>query len=355
MKPIYPFLSVVLFSSPHVWAEDEYTNFIRQYQMPSNVVWDCSDTVAPKGSQPSSLVIEEGGANFALWTIKTSPVREYLLNTCYVGGYVPRAQIEIISKDPYKLIPRTRADQPFTVNVTISELSSIAAYPAASKSVTYIQHTQAYGEGGTGSGLDRKQASVSDQRSITTNGEYTFKDLLPTVPSSILTKARGEQRFSVFTIEDNQGETYRVPEMEIASKYIQVWPVTDASIEGIKEGDKIRFHFPSITLKYNDIYPGSTVYAQVYTGDPQPGQTGTKVPGSTLTPNLNIPASRVIVLQGHDYDSAFAEDGHYTIELVIVTPFGTERMRDENSGKVIAVGVDVNRTLKVNGGMTTIE
>jgi hypothetical protein len=324
-----------------------YTNFIRQYQTPSNVVWDCSDSVAANGSQVSSLAINPGGARFDLWTIASNAgnLTEYLLNTCYVGTYVPIAVVSIRSEDPYADIYRTRADRPFYVDITVNGLLSGAADPEASKSVKMLRHVQSYGVGGTGVTIDRTQATLLSQASITTNGDQTLTYTVNSVPAADRTKVRGEERFSIFSVADIRPPTYNIPETQIASRFIQIWPVADASIAGITSGQLIRYQFPQVTLTYNDLYPRSDTYAQVYKGEPQLGRTGTVVPGSSLILSDSIPVNRVLTLSA--YDSVFDSDGRWTMEIVTVTPFGIDRLA--------YVSFDVDRTLKANGTFTTIE
>jgi len=323
-----------------------YTNFIRQYQTPSNVVWDCSDAVAVSGSQLSTLAINPGGARFDLWTIKSTPLTEYLLNTSYVGAYVPLAEVHIRSEDPYATICRTRADRPFYVDITVSGLLSGAADPTASKSVTLFHYVQSYGVGGTGVGLDRTQATLlTPQVSMVTNGLQTLSYALNVVPGADRTKIRGEERFSVFTVADVRPPTYNIPATQLSSQYIQIWPLADGSIAGITQNQYIRFQLPQVTFTYNDLYPNSTTYAQVYKGDPQLGKTGTVVPGSLRVMNDSTPQS--IVLPVTAYDSAFDSDGRWTMEVVTVTPFGIDRLA--------YVSFDLDRTMKVNGSFTTTE
>lgn len=349
MKPFFYLIALALLAFPKVSADAlTYTNFIRQYQTPSNVVWDCSDAVVASGSRLSSLAINPGGARFDLWTVNASPLTEYLLSTCYVGSYVPLASVVIRSEDPYPEIVRTRADRPFYVDITVDGLLSGATDPDASKSVKLTRHVQSYGVGGTGVTIDRTQATLLSQVSIATCGKQTLTYVLNSVPCTDRTKVRGEERFSVFSIADIRPPTYNIPEMQIASQYIQIWPVADASISGITEGQLIRYQFPQLTLTYNDLYPSSTTYAQVYKGDAQEGQTGTVIPGSGPVVTDSIPlASETLTLSGSKYDSVFDSDGRWTMELITVTPFGAERLAH--------VSFDVNRTLKVNGAFTTIE
>ena len=320
-----------------------YVNYIRQFQMPEGITWDASDTVADNGSKLSALEINPGGARFELWTMKSSSatgLTEYPLESCYVGTYIPVAQVKIRSQDTSSSIVRTRADRPFYVDITLSGLLNGATDPEPSKSVKFLRHVQSYGVGGTGVGIDRTQATLLSQSSITTNGTQTLTYALTSIPGANRSKIRGEERFSIFSLED-----YQAPESQIASQFIQVWPVADATISGIANNQSIKFTLPAVTLAYNDLYPFSTTYAQVYKGNPVLGTTGEIVPGSALVINDSIPSSRVLSLT--NYDSVFTSDGRWTMEIVTVTPFGTDRLA--------YISFDLDRTINLNTTVTTIE
>ena len=320
-----------------------YTNYIRQFQMPSDVIWDASSTVVPSGSQLSALAINPGGARFDLWTMKSSSLTgltEYLLNSSYVGTYVPVATVVVRSEDGSAAIPRTRADRPYYVDITVSGLRSGLTDPEPSKSVKFLRHVQSYGIGGTGIGIDRTQATLLTQSSIATNGAQTLTYLVNSIPGADRSKVRGEERFSIFSLED-----YQAPESQLASQYIQVWPVADGAISGIAQNQLVRFSLPAVTLTLNDLYPNSTTYAQVYKGNPVLGTTGTIVPGSGLVISDSVPQSRILSLTS--YDTVFTSDGRWTMELITKTPFGTDRLS--------FVTFDLDRTIEMNGTFTTIE
>lgn len=320
-----------------------YANYIRQWQMPSDVTWDASSAVTANGTRLSALAINPGGARFDLWTMKSSSLTgltEYLLASSYVGTYVPIATVVVRSEDGSSAVPRTRADRPFYVDVTISGLRSGATDPEPSKRVKFLRHVQSYGAGGTGVGIDRTQATLLTQSSITTNGLQNLTYLVNSIPGANRAKVRGEERFSVFSLED-----YQAPESQLASQYIQVWPVADGTISGIAQNQLVRFSLPPVTLTLNDLYPNSTTYAQVYKGNPVLGTTGTIVPGSGLVISDSIPQSRVLSLM--NYDSVFTSDGKWTMELLTKTPFGIDRLA--------YITFDLDRTIEMNGTFTTIE
>ena len=327
-----------------------YVNYIRQFQMPSQVQWDASSNVPPGGEQLSALEINPGGARFDLFTLQSSSVSgltEYLLATNYVGAYIPIATVAIRSEDSSASTPRTRADRPFYMDVTMSGLRTGANDPAASKSVKFFRHVQSYGVGGTGVGLDRNQATLFDQTVINTNGLRTDTYLVNSIPGADRKKIRGEQRFTVKSLAD-----YQAPETQLASQFITIWPCADAAITGIAQNQLIRFLLPTVTLTFNDLYPGSRTYAQVYKGEQQLGMVGKIVPGSGFTNTQGFPVNPILSLT--NYDSVFDSDGRWTMELITVTPFGTERMRTPGD-QIAYVTFDLDRNMKVNGSFTTIE
>lgn len=315
-----------------------YTNFIRQVQYPSEVV--CDTSVSSYGERLSELAINPGGARFELWTVSSDGPTSYLLGSTYVGTYVPQATVTIRSEDKTSVIPRTRADRPFYVDYTVNGLLSGEDDPDASKSVKFLRHVQSYGAGGTGVNLDRTQATLLSQSYVETIGSQTLTFALNSVPGADRSKVRGEERFSFYSLED-----YQAPESQIASQFIQIWPVADGTIAGITSGQLIRYTMPQLTLTVNDLYPNSTTYAQVYKGTAALGTTGTVVPGSALVVNDSIPQDRVLVVT--NYDSVVTEDGKWTIELLTKTPFGTDRLA--------YVTFKVDRTIDMNGTFTTIE
>ena len=331
-----------------------YTNFIRQTQFPGKVTYQ-GPNIPSAGVEPSFLAIEEGGARFDLYTVNSQTLEERLLDTTFVGT-VPSAVVLIESLDTTSAIPRTRADQPFKVKLTISGLlPDQPAAPAVSKSVTLSQYAQDYGVGGDGVGIDPSTEILLTQPvSIKINTVEPLTLECPIlVPGANRAKLRGQQRFEVRTVDDTLGAT-GAPSQQLSSEYIQVWPVADGTITGIANGQKLRFHFPQVTLTLNDLYPKSTTYAQVYKGMPTSGKTGFQVTGSQLIVNEPAPVNGTLVISPADLETVIDSNGIWTIELVTFTPFGVERMRDP-AENISAVWFEVDRTINVNGSVTTIE
>jgi hypothetical protein len=324
-----------------------YLNYIRQYQTPSGVAYDASNAVANSGSILSPLPIEKNGARFELWTFKSSSltgITEFLLGSSYVASYIPVATISVYSDDTTSIVPRTQVGRNFHVQIECSGLLKGATDPAASKSINFQHHVQSYGVGGDGVNVDRSQATLLKEVSISENGTQNLTYTVSSIPGTDLTKIRGEERFTIRSLADDRDD-YHAESLIINSNYIQIWPVSDGSITGITNNQVLRYSAPQLTLTLNDLYPSSTTYAQAYKGAPQLGVEGSIVPGSSLIINDSVPNNRVLILKG--YEEVFTEDGVWTIELITKTPFGSDRLA--------YVSFSLDRTMKINGSVNTIE
>lgn len=322
-------------------AADFYTNFVRQVQLPSGLTWDI--TVLPEGEQFSPLPIDPGGARFEVWTVQNDPVTVFLLDTKYVGTYVPVANVNIRTEDPYNYtggIPRTRADRPIIIDIEVNGLLTGAEYPDAAKSVNLLRHVQSYGEGGTGQDIDRTQATLVRQVSLTDNALHRMSYSVSSIPGADRSKVRGEERYSVFSLDD-----YQAPPSQLSSMYVQIWPVADGQISGIEDGEELRFNTPKLTFTLNDLYPDSRTYVQIYPGPSALGTEGLVLPGTGLVVYDSVPHDKTLVVD--DWSHIITESGQYTMELLTVTPFGIDRLDH--------VTFDIDRDISVNGAVTTVE
>lgn len=276
--------------------------------------------VQGQGEELSPLALDSNGTTFELWAVgATWPHDDYLLDTTTVGTYLPTVEVSIRTEDPYPKVPRTRADRPIFVDVNVQGLLSDPNAPEKSKSVTLLQHVQSYGATGTGNPLDRSLATLLSQAAITSNGTTILSFPVNSIPGANRTKVRGEERFTLLSKED-----YEIPESILDSQLVQVWPVADAAISGIAQGQVIGASVPQLTFQLNDLYPSSTTWAQIYKGEPQLGITGTTIPGSSVVINSSVPANRTIIAA--NYGPVFDSDGVWTMELLTQTPFGTDRL-----------------------------
>ena len=322
---------------------DQYVNHLTQYQLPDGTFWKVPNVVA-NGSQLSPLAINPGGARFELWTVRNDPdtgvLTDFILDSRYVGAYVPQAQTVIRTEDPYAAIPRTRADRPFWVDITVAGMLEDPSAPEAARKVTLLHHVQSYGAGGDGVNIDRSQAILHNQAIIDKNGMVNLTFPITSVPGADRTKVRGEERFSIFTLPD-----YQAPPDQVSSLFLQIWPVADGSLSGMVDGDSFRFQVPTLTVTLNDLYPQSSTYAQLYQGPPALGTVGLVIDGSAIQKNDTVPDSRVMVID--DWDAKIEESGQWTMELLTITPFGVDRLD--------YMTFTINRDIEVNGTVTTVE
>ncbi len=334
----YLLLGTLLCSHAHA-AGEGFVNFIRQQQKTTGVVW--SMPVVPVGNGPSQLPLEQDGALFQLWTIEQATAKDHLLDQKLVGAYLPSAAITIRTLDPYSAVPRTRADQPFTVTFNVSGLLSGAGLPEASTRVLLEHHLANYK--GAQKSIPAAQAISGDPFSsgyLIANGtsEQTFA--VTNLKAADATLATGEEHFVIHALEDDSAE-----QTQLATAHVQVWPVASGAIQGISTGERVRFHAPVLTVNLTDLYPRSNTWIQVYKGEPKLNTAGTQVTGSVLILDQDRSDSRMLTVS--DYDTALTDDGTYTMELLTETPFGIDRLHH--------VTFVVDRKLEIRSQLSGVE
>ncbi len=332
-------IAAVLGVSMSGMAQAQFTNFVRQIQYPTGLVWDAN--ISTTGQQFSELAIDPGGARFELWTVKSDPLSIYLLDSTYVGTYTPVATTEVMTEDTTpNITPRTRADRPYKVVMSVGGLRSGEDDPEPSKKVQLTRHVQSYGVNGTDENIDPNQGTLLHQVYLEANGNYLLSYGINSIPSTDLSKTRGEERFAIYSLED-----YQAPASQLAGAKVQVWPVSSGSIAGLESGDTVRYAMPNLTVTLDDLYPSSTTYAQVYKGPAALGTTGTVVPGSAIVVNDATPLDKVLLVD--NYDDVITDDGVWTMELLSQTVFGVDRL--------FYMTFTVDRTMEVRGAFTTTE
>jgi len=324
-------LLVAILAAPAI-ANDAWVNFIRQNQVKSGVTWDMP--VDAQGNGPSALVLEEDGALFQLWTIRQEDFKDYLLDQKVVGTYLPSADIRIQTGDPYPHVHRTRADQPFTVEIEIGGLLAGEGVPKAAKRVLAEHHLSSYASGQVSVG-PRVATGGSPATSgfITSNGTVILNFTSSSLPAGDPTQAMGEEHFFVHSRPDQDAL-----QTQIASNFVHVWPVASGAISGIEPGTVVRFSTPPLQLHLDNLYPSSTTYLQIYPGAPRLGMAGKKVDGTVLVLDQDTKEDRIIALS--DWEGAIDGEGEYTMELITETPFGIERLT--------SLSFNVDRVLAVN-------
>ena len=307
-----------------------YTNFIRQTQQATGIVWDMS--VVPIGTASSALMLDNIGALFQLWTINQTTAASYLLDQKLVGVYLPVADVQVTTLDPFTKVHRTRVDKPFNVQVTISGLLTGPNLPLAATEVLYERHLGSYDS--TLAPLNPVTVTSNTPFSsayLTTNGITVLNYPVSALTAANPLKACGEEYFVIHALSDGS-----FTQTQIASGFVQVWPVATGSITGITPGTLLRFQMPQIELLLNDLYPRSDTYLFLYKG----GQVGAGDGILVTAFPMDRDTSESHVIEVSNLYSMFTDDGTYTLGLVSDTAFGRDLLD--------SVTFSVNRTLNVN-------
>lgn len=318
----------------------DYVNFIRQVQQDTGVEWDV--TVAAKGSQLSPTGVSEDGAFFELWAIHNTSLLEYLLDEQYVTSYTPNAHVKIITADPYQPVARTRCDQPFQVQVTVTGLvdSSDPTYstaPVAAKMVDYSHSVFNYPEGAHSlEGVESPVGTLVVEGVMDGNATATVTFPVTNLGGSDLTAVEGEEVFTVSALED-----YGVSATILDSERVQIWPIATGTLSGY-DPDMYYEDVPSITVTLQNLYPSSSTYVRLYPGTPTSNpENPTMVSASYVVIQDSIPRDRSLVLK--DIDRYFVEEGVHTLEILHETPFGIDLL---HSGTI-----RVDRTVRIKGNV----
>jgi hypothetical protein len=316
--PLFLGLLGLVAGSRALGAGEGYVNFIRQVQQDTGVVWNMP--VAAEGESASPGILDGTGSLFQLWTVEQSTAKDHLLDQALVGAYLPSATITITSQDPHGKVPRTRADQPFTVTCQVSGLLSGAGLPSAATSVLLEHHVANYPAGKTAIPLTTALSGQPESTAaITANGTVTLSFPVTSLKATDPTKAAGEEHFVIHALSDGS-----ISQTQLASAHVEVWPVTSGGIQGISPGELVRFHVPNISATYTDVYPGASIWLQVYPGPEKLGTEGAVISSSKWVNTDD--ASKSNLLPVANYGDLLTEDGTYTIEMLTLTPFGLERL-----------------------------
>jgi hypothetical protein len=331
------FLSLFLvLSTSHGFAQStKFQNIVRQIQQDSGVVWDMQD-VTSKGTATSALLHETGGSLFQLWTIDQTIGKDYLLDQKLVGAYLPKADVKITTLDPYSETC-TRIDQPFTVEIEVSDLLSGAGIPEAASKVLLQQHIASFSKGQDT--LDPNVVAASAPLSsafITENGKTVLQFAASSLTASDPLKATGEEHFIVHTLADGAAT-----QTQIAAVKLKIWPLATGSISGITQGEEYRGTIPTVQLSLNELYPRSDTFFMLYEGPTGGGGAGKLV--KSYPWDSNVPQS--IMITSDELTGLITKDGTYTVALMSKTVFDTRLLCE-------TVTFSVRRTIAVNAMQT---
>ena len=316
MKTILPlFLLSVL---PVAAEADKHVSFIRQQQQATGVIWDMP--VSPIDEAPAALLNNRGGTLLQLWSIEQEDARDHLIDQKIVGPYLPVAAIKVKTLDPYKPVARTRVDQPFTVEINVTGLLTGEGFPKSSTNVVLERHIANYQEAETAL-YSAAVISGAPYRSayITNNGSTILKFPASALTARDPTSATGEEHFVIHALSDGS-----LSQTQLASGFVQIWPIASGAIKGITHGDVLHGEAPQLELVLNDLYPRSDTCLMLFDGTQINGVQGTTL--NTFPMNRETCESHV--LEVTDLDTQLSEDGTYTLALISDTIYGRELLCD---------------------------
>ncbi len=326
MSPLFRISPLALAASLTPLNAEGYSQLIRLEQNDTKVVRVMPFSTDRNDSAPR--INEADGAILQIWTVRDDGGEEILTDERLVGVNAPKAAVTIRATDSYKGVPRTRVDQPFSVDFQVKNLP-----PGAS---VLAEHHLA-GNPCTKS-ADSASTPPFSSGYIGKNGVTTVRYDASSIKEADPRKARGEERFAIHALSEKSFRRTRLAEATLT-----VWPMATASISGIVEGSVIRGIPAELTMAVDDLYPRSATYLTVHRVGGEPDSVGKLIPGSAILLNQEAPASLSIPITGHQ--PLFGRDGSYRIDLVTKTPFGAERLD--------SVSFTLKRTLQVNAAQVS--
>lgn len=356
------FLLASLLLPQVLYSEAGFTNVIEMVELGAGadgpLLWNMPGNIAEEGNDV--LVgepVPENGAIFILSTIQANPFQDWFLDQASVGAYLPSAEIEIVTHDDEATFPRTRADQPFEVKVSVSGLydGSLSLPPeAVQQAATEVRlqlFSQAYaaGQGSLPGGQitnpsHGELALVGNGDFPQAPGDLTFyTSLSPSTPDL----ARGEEHFVVRSLDDGS-----VQGGALAQEHVQVWPVWSGYQTGLNNATLLPYDFsgtipeviaksdgelapdpnfvkaqgeiaydsvpPEITFHWNNLYPTSTVGIVVNEASIPYPWGGRWVGGTQRVFNEDISVNWQDTVES--WEGIFGGQGRYAVWMVTYTP-----------------------------------
>ena len=301
-------------------------------------------SVIQEDSMTSPMAVPEGGSEFTLWAVSSlgtgaAPIWT-LIESEVVGAYIPRAQIEIVTGDPYNQgIPRTRVDQPFTLNYSVQGLEpGNPESPVAARKVIFDDRISTTLLTDT---VLEPDASITpalvSQGEILTNGTES-QILLANLPGDDIYAESGIETFTINALPDGL-----IASLVLDKAEVQIWPLATATFNGIEE---TRYtEVPDFDVQLTKVYPSSESYLQIYPGPAVAGTTGEKITDSILLHHST--ESRDGTLSFRNFGRHLMEAGVYTIEVVTKTPFGEDVLK--------SLTFEFDNNILVRGKINTIE
>jgi hypothetical protein len=344
--------------------DDGQTNvsqaWVRQTVLDSGLIYDIPlDATKATNSFSAGLEIGEQGSLFQLFATGTAwDSTIYLLDSKLLRTYAPAASVEVETEDPYvrgdasglNQIRRTRADRPFSVNITVSGL--VPGGDDDAERYVYFACNGINYDTTSYSGLN--QSSYLIQESNLENGVHNIGPVYHELTSTSPSLGCGEQSYKIIRYASDG-----VPATILAEPKVEIWPVATATVENVEAGKLYIDRLPTLILNLSHLYPDSRTYAQIYKGAAVLGTTGTVISGTELrygrhyNPDLaeeptNVPQTQKISIT--DLSNYAYRDGTYTLEIITETPFF-----GRTAERLFHVTFQVDRIISARGQISSDE
>lgn len=288
-----------------VHAEGE-ARLVRHIKESSGVVWDMPVAAAQQALPQSSEIPD--AARLQLWSLKNDAA--VMLDGRISGPFLPKASVRISTLDPDSTAPRTRVDQPFIVDVSVSGLLTEGDFPKESSTVLLERRLS------SPNGITQEKP---DRASISTNGATVLRFPASSITAADPTQARGEEEFVIHAL--NTGD---LPQSRIASAQVQVLPVASGEIRGIAQDSLHNRVAPKVEIALKDLYPKSQTHLLLYQGTQIHGNPSITIHSILL--DQKDPLSTTIRIP--DFSAHMRTNGTYTLALVSETVYGRELLCD---------------------------
>lgn len=357
-------------------VQAEVANEIRQIpldpELPVQFMYNLGDV----GSQQVAAPIEGLGALFELWADGEGDDAgtKTLVDSKVIGLYMPKGIFNVDVRDKnwigsvtdvvsgntvQRPVYRTRADQPFSVSGSVTDLLTDPAAPRAAREVNFLHLATP----ATAGGYLVEEVNQQVLQSSVFTGTDTFTYTGPTLPGfADLTLRNGEEKFEMRSFAD---ETVSAS-WNVGSAIVKIFPVGTGIINQ-KESDGTQVAFQDnqvfndsvrdIFVHYTSVYPDSRVYAQIYKGAPSLGTQGGIIPASVLNAegavepqdSKTIYSDEGITIKDSYLQPFFIAGGSGVYTLEIVATGLPEDFTNGGSERLAYVSFTVNRTLRVKG------
>lgn len=304
------------------------------------------------GAYVPVLPVSSVGNRYRLYAEGTAWDKEvYLLDEKVISSYSPAAKFTIDTGDPYvrgdedtpNYVKRTRADQVYNMTVQISGVKDASTDPAVNSVHLVVTGLNYWPDTYSPLAVTVNDPSTpQDDRKIAKvpydipSEEAIFKYNGVKPPMTGLMHKLNEPADKRFSVGEMKFTVWRyaadgVPNTVIAEPRIEIWPMAKASFHGVANNQVFIDAIPEIVFKYQDLYPDSHTYVQIYKGPQKDGTKGTivatteckygehYVPGVPKDSHATVPQNASIAVSG--LSSYTPKDGIYTMEIVTETPF----------------------------------